>query len=85
MAYTCNPATLEAEFWDAVGSRTVGVTVFNRWVDSVIQCDPPAIQHRGRGLTKYWDLAKTLKQTKIPSWTKLVNLRKLWIQIQLSK
>ena len=39
VACTCNPANLEAEFWNGVGPIPVGS--FDRWVDCVTTCNPP--------------------------------------------
>ena len=41
VACTCNPATLQAEFWNSVGSIPVGgKQSFDWWVDSVTTCNP---------------------------------------------
>ena len=43
---TCNLATLDAEFWNDVGSIPVGA-------------NSPVIQHKEKGLIKYWNLTDT--------------------------
>ena len=52
VACTCNPATVEAEFRNGVGSIPVGGNSpsIGRWI-----VRPPVIQHMERSLTKYWD------------------------------
>ena len=35
MGCTCNPVTLEAEFWNGEGSISVGGRSFNSWADLV--------------------------------------------------
>ena len=49
VACTCNPATLEAEFRNGVGSIPVGGNSpsIGGWIG------PPVIQHWERSLTKY--------------------------------
>ena len=43
---TCNLATLNAEFWNDVGSIPDGA-------------NSPVIQHKEKGLIKYWNLTDT--------------------------
>ena len=41
MAFSCDPATLEAKFQNGMGSVTVGGGhPFSRWVDCVTTCNP---------------------------------------------
>ena len=65
---TCNPATLEIEFGNVVGSVPVrsnspSVGGWTVW--------PPLIQHKEKNPTKYLELAETQKWIKIPSRIKL--------------
>ena len=52
---TCNPATLEAKFWNGVGLIVVGgkSSSIGGWI-----VWPPLIQHKERSVTKYWDLTE---------------------------
>ena len=52
---TCNPATLEAEFQNGVGSIPArgNSPSIREWV-----AWPPAIHHKERSLIKYWDLTE---------------------------
>ena len=56
VACTCNPATLDAEFRNGVGSISVGGNglLIGGW--TVWQ---PVIQLKERSFTKYWDLDET--------------------------
>ena len=56
VAWTCNPATLEAEFWNGVGSIPVVGNIHSINGRIVL---PPVTQHLERSLTKYWDLTET--------------------------
>ena len=53
--YTCNTATLEAEFGNGVGSIPVGGNnpSISWWI-----VGPLVILHKKRTLTKYWDLSE---------------------------
>ena len=53
---TFNPATLEAEFRNVVGSIPVGGNSpsIGEWI-----VWPPVIKHKERSLTKYCDLTET--------------------------
>ena len=56
VACTCNPATMEAEFRNGVGSMQVediSSSIGECIVGSLV------IQHKERNLTKYWDSTRT--------------------------
>ena len=53
---TCNPATLEADFSKVQIQHQLGVIVLQETSGLVL---PPVIKHKGRSLTKYWELIKT--------------------------
>ena len=56
VACTCNSATMEAEFWNGVGSMQVldnSPSTGRCIVGSLV------IQHKERNLTKYWDSTGT--------------------------
>ena len=66
---TCNPATLEAESRNSVGSIPVEGNSPSRggWIVWT-----PAVQHKERNLSKYWHLTDaTYQWTEIPIWTKI--------------
>ena len=56
VACTCNPATVDAEFQNGMGSVLVlgdrpSIGGWIMW--------PPVIQHKEKNLTKYWNTAET--------------------------
>ena len=55
VAFTCNPATLEAEFQNSLGSIPVAGNSpsIGGWI-----VWPLVIQHKQKNLTKYWDLCE---------------------------
>lgn len=59
LACTCNPPTLDAEFWNRVGSKLVmgNSPSIDGWI-----MGPPVVLNTERNPTKYWELTETLTE-----------------------
>ena len=56
LAFTCNLATLKAEFWNGLGSVPGGSDDLSIG-ESIVW--PPSIMLKGRNLIRHWDLTET--------------------------